>query len=1095
MTQEGQAKRPDLAAVLDRLKGFQRAAVEVAFERLYTSADGSQRFLIADEVGLGKTLIARGIAAKAIDHMWEDVERIDVVYICSNLAIARQNLERLQLGEPTLVDRLTMLPLTAGSLAGRDGKPKKLNFFAFTPATSFDHGSHLGAARERLLLFHMMQNIWRVKGSGPKNLLQGTVKRRKNWRERIRKFPKADISKELQKEFARTLESADEVERMEGGRGIRSRWEEACSDFRYYKKPWPPQLVEMRGKLVAELRSLLAKSCVSALEPDLVILDEFQRFKHLLDTKNGGPAAELAQELFGWQGEKEGESARVLLLSATPYKMFTLAHEADEDDHYEDFLRTVEFLHNNVVQTDELRTDLVLFRRETLRYGQGGKNTLPKLRGRIERNLRRVMSRTERTLHGQDGDGMLKSVSMPEVTLQRNDLVDYLGLQQVARALERPDLIELWKSSPYLLSMADNYAFVRDINEAAEGAEESPDLLHALDVAHSSRLLPEDIAAYKRIDPQNARLRSLEADVLDSNLWRCLWMPPSLPSYELGEPFAAVAEKGATKRLVFSAWNVVPKVISGLLSYEAERRIHLEAEEAPGNSADDRKLRKGLLQIARSGGRLTGMPVLGLMYPSPVLAWLGDPRSCMASAGKLISLEEIYVQVERSIRVELEPIVRNAPTSGPEDESWYWAAPILLDLRDKRTGSSCRGFWESEQLASDWAEGGLADEDEQDDAGIGWSGHVQEALGVVSGERSMGRVPSDLVSVLARLAVGGPANASIRALHRVCQGSKTHSVELRIAAAQIGWGFRSYFNGPEAMSIIRQRDRKTPYWQKVLAYCCAGALGDLLDEHLHVCRDQLGLFDAEPGRASQGIAVAMVQALTLRAARQEYHSYHFERVGARPTSVALERQRLRGHFAMRFGNQKSESDDKAGQRSDDVRAAFNSPFWPFVLASTSVGQEGLDFHPWCHAVVHWNLPANPVDLEQREGRVHRFMGHAVRKNVAADFAATVRDLKGGDDPWRVLFANARGDTRNDRNGLVPFWIYPRKGGAFIERRVPCLPLSRDALRLDDLRRSLAVYRMVFGQPRQDELLAFLLERIPAEEIEEASLEMRINLAP
>ena len=65
-----------------------------------------------------------------------------------------------------------------------------------------------------------------------------------------------------------------------------------------------------------------------------------------------------------------------------------------------------------------------------------------------------------------------------------------------------------------------------------------------------------------------------------------------------------------------------------------------------------------------------------------------------------------------------------------------------------------------------------------------------------------------------------------------------------------------------------------------------------------------------------------------------------------------------------------------------MRTAFNSPFWPFVLATTSVGQEGLDFHQYCHAVVHWNLPANPVDLEQREGRVHRYKGHAIRKNIA-----------------------------------------------------------------------------------------------------------------
>ena len=79
---------------------------------------------------------------------------------------------------------------------------------------------------------------------------------------------------------------------------------------------------------------------------------------------------------------------------------------------------------------------------------------------------------------------------------------------------------------------------------------------------------------------------------------------------------------------------------------------------------------------------------------------------------------------------------------------------------------------------------------------------------------------------------------------------------------------------------------------------------------------------------------------------------------------------LRTRFAMRFGDQDAE-DSAEPTRADQVRSAFNSPFWPFVLATTSVGQEGLDFHSYCHAVVHWNLPSNPVDLEQREGRVHR----------------------------------------------------------------------------------------------------------------------------
>ena len=64
--------RPD--EILKPLKPFQRRTVDHAFRRLFLEADSTSRFLVADEVGLGKTLVARGIIARAIDHLLEDVE-------------------------------------------------------------------------------------------------------------------------------------------------------------------------------------------------------------------------------------------------------------------------------------------------------------------------------------------------------------------------------------------------------------------------------------------------------------------------------------------------------------------------------------------------------------------------------------------------------------------------------------------------------------------------------------------------------------------------------------------------------------------------------------------------------------------------------------------------------------------------------------------------------------------------------------------------------------------------------------------------------------------------------------------------------------
>jgi hypothetical protein len=152
----------------------------------------------------------------------------------------------------------------------------------------------------------------------------------------------------------------------------------------------------------------------------------------------------------------------------------------------------------------------------------------------------------------------------------------------------------------------------------------------------------------------------------------------------------------------------------------------------------------------------------------------------------------------------------------------------------------------------------------------------------------------------------------------------------------------------------------------------------------------------------------------------------------------------------------------------------------------------LDFHTYCHAVVHWNLPSNPVDLEQREGRVHRYKGHAIRKNVAS------RHGKSGvtsstQDPWAQMFLEAVAKRLPGATDLTPFWIY--SGAAKIQRHVLALPLSRDQDRMEALRKSLVVYRMVFGQIRQDDLISFLLARFPESEIAAIAKDLRIDLTP
>jgi hypothetical protein len=265
----------------------------------------------------------------------------------------------------------------------------------------------------------------------------------------------------------------------------------------------------------------------------------------------------------------------------------------------------------------------------------------------------------------------------------------------------------------------------------------------------------------------------------------------------------------------------------------------------------------------------------------------------------------------------------------------------------------------------------------------------------------------------------------------------------------------------------------------VLRHCVHGGLSSVLDEYISVLHEPLRLGGHE-GRPER-IARDFDAAASLRTAMQT-----FTDIGVEAGRVSYDTHRIRTHLAVRFGRGVSE-DDKNVAREGQVRAAFNSPFWPFVLASTSVGQEGLDFHHYSHAIVHWNLPSNPVDLEQREGRVHRYRGHAVRRNVAAAYLDQP-SVTSADDPWAEMFRLAEVDRPHGQTELYPSWIPPLSGTARIERYVPALPLSKESHALRRLLRTVGAYRLVLGQPRQEDLLRYLGDQ--AKELEGLAIDLQ-----
>ena len=131
------------------------------------------------------------------------------------------------------------------------------------------------------------------------------------------------------------------------------------------------------------------------------------------------------------------------------------------------------------------------------------------------------------------------------------------------------DPMPFWKSASYLAHFMHGYKVNRLLDETLE---KSPDKVGLVLKRHKNAFLGiAKLKRWNRIEPGNAKMRDLTGSLLDSGMWKLLWIPPTLPYWPLKGPF--VGMETVTKTLLFSAWNVVPDVVSGILSYEAERRM------------------------------------------------------------------------------------------------------------------------------------------------------------------------------------------------------------------------------------------------------------------------------------------------------------------------------------------------------------------------------------------------------------------------------------------------------------------------------------------------------------------------------------------
>jgi hypothetical protein len=1021
-----------------KLAEFQEAAVRLICERLL-DPKGSRRFLLADEVGLGKTIVARGV----VEELLRRKGNLDVVYLCSNAEIAEQNRKKLDPKATRVLRRVT--ELAYGGLPRRD-----LRLFSFTPGTSLSAGT--GLAWERRLLLYL---VWRV--------LRQDV-RKPSWREFFRCGAGGDAWMEatrfrelsgefrwkLSKDFQRHVSAEWRCPVELGDRRVTpaDALVEAVAGFD--KKD--PECRRQRNQLVAALRVGVQRVALDDLSPDLVILDEVQRFRHVIHEAESSEA--IAARLF------KKKSTAVLILSATPYKMLSLDHEAA--DHYSDFLATVRFLFSGKgdAEVAELRQDLDAFRKrlEEASFVQGPDEELLQVRSRVENRLRRVISRTERNWYIEEqGKGIeeVKPSGAAFAIPRAEELSDFVKLRRylLDKVETSQHITEYWKSCPAPFTFMDaQYA-------AMAAAKKCKKPMPAGLVA--------PVRSLAKLSARSLRFRMLDDLVFGTGdeRWKYLWTKPSYTYHE--DVFFGAADP--RKVLVFSGWRFVPKAIALLASHGVEQRIR------PGGriwGAEDR----APLRFTEKGS----FHVFDVCCPSPALAALVAPA---ALACESLLAREVLRRTEKALQQALE---KANVEVGETNRCPVWAVVARLEARRTEEGNL------RSALEASRAYGGDATERfrEHVDDFVDWS----ESVGPL-------RISRDRLRHLAEIAAFSPGSALLRAfwsMYPETQGSVPEGlVDLCFG------GVRTFFNKRPARAIIEVAAPRPGYARSVLHYCELAHFQAVADEYLFLVKEVLQRSDVAEaaehlGRVfGIGIGTPNVNTTTVLGNGEERLRDPVAR---------------RSHFGLAFGEDvraeqgsPAEAEQSVESRKTAVREAFNSPFWPFVLATTSVGQEGLDFHLFCRDIGHWNLPSNPVDLEQREGRINRRDGLALRRTIARDWTMKRVETLAlvGDNVWQRVFdaIDRWPGPQRYKHGLYPHWVFEGEGGTSepIRRHLFFYENSQDARRYEELKERLALYRLVFGQPRQQDLLDSIQRRLATEQgreqIHRQLTRYMINLSP
>ena len=1061
--------------IMSGLKDFQRATVN-RIEELFRA--GQMRVLVSDEVGLGKTLIARGTVAKLAKMQKEQGDNlVKVVYICSNASIAEQNLNKLRItselrAESTGASRLSMQHI---KIFRQENDEELLSRFIqlipLTPDTSFRMTTGAGTVDERALMFAILKRVPSL--TKYEKALEVAMKDwassawdawAKAWYERqVVEVDEQSDGRYLSYMVKKVTEELNVI--VEKNVTVQDLVVSMCNliEKNNYKR-------QNNNYVIGKLRVLFAKISLDKLEPDLVIMDEFQRFKYLINSDSETETGMLANKFFN------SDRVRMLLLSATPYKMYSTLEEIDEnqvDEHYSEFFDVMNFLNISKEEQDsfkEVWSDYSVKLKEVSK----GDTTVISAKRAAEDAMYQHICRTERISAYENADIINDEDVHVPLSVMEQDIKSYLQAQKLLEDIGAPFNVpvDYVKSTPYLMSFMRDYQLKRHIEKYFS---EHPDEINKIN-RDTFWLKRNSLDRYDKIPNGNARLDRVMEHTFKDNAELLLWVPPSRPYYQLQGVYKNA--NAFSKTLVFSSWEMVPRMIASLLSYEAERKTvgklakANEDKEAHYFYTGERRYPSARMNFSVSNGTPNAMTLFCLMYPSQFLTKCYDPVDCM---NRGLSLREIEKEVKGEIAEKLAKY--ETTTSGRADNRWYYVAPLLLDGAGYVTG------W----LGSDEALAFFDDEEEKARRQKGFLTHLQSLKELYYATNygkicNLGKKPDDLLEVLTDMAIASPAITINRTYQNYCRKGQSFPSYLPSQIAKI---FINRMNTAESTATVELacgKKSEDAHWQNLLTYCKHGNIQAMFDEYAHVIANGLDADNNLVSNLHYMIASSMDVRTTIYSV-DTYNGFKARVNGNKERGTAI-----RSHFAVAFT--KGDGKEKDADRKKSVRNSFNSPFRPFVLASTSIGQEGLDFHNYCRRIVHWNLPSNPIDLEQREGRINRFECLAIRQNIAKRYG----NINFTRDIWKEMFCEAQKVENNgEGSDLIPFWgLTEQEDMIKIERIVPMYPFSRDGLAYERLIKILSLYRLTLGQARQEELIEYLFKN--CEDMEDVR-ELFINLSP